>query len=140
MIELIYGGHGEGKTVEAVNRAASWVRTGGSVLFLTPTRYSASHVEQVADLVEHEVPEVRERFTAASVSHVGDVHARLAGVSPDRLLVVVDGASDLVASSLDDLRRAGVKPGLPELLALTFGFARTVEAKGFRVVVTVAGD
>lgn len=140
MIELIFGGRGEGKTVEAVNRAASWIRTGGSVLFLAPTRYSASHVEQVADLVEHEVPEVRERFTAASVSQLGDVHARLAGVTTERLLVVVDGASELVSASLDDLRKAGVKPTPRDVLSLTFAFARTVEAKGFRVVVTVASE
>ena len=140
MIELIFGGHGEGKTVEAVRRAASWVRTGGAVLFLTPTRYSASHVEQVADLVEHEVPEVRERFTAVGVANVADVHAKLNGQSRDGLLVVIDGASELVDYALEDLRKAGIRPGVQDMLDLTFALARSVEAKGYRVVVTLAGD
>ncbi len=140
MIEIISGGHGEGKTVEAVRRAASWLRTGGSVVFLTPTRYSASHVEQVADLIEHEVPGVRDRFTAIGVANLGEVEAKLAGLPTEGHLVVVDGASELVTRALEPLRGAGVTPGPTELLALTFAFARTIERKGYWVVVTLARD
>jgi hypothetical protein len=123
-----------------VRRAASWVRTGGSVLFLTTTRYPSSHVEQVADLVEHEVPGVRERFTAAGVASLAEVQARLVDLPRDGLLVVIDGASDLLAKGLEDLRRAGIKTGLSTMLPLTFDLARSVEAKGYHVVVTLGGE
>jgi hypothetical protein len=140
MIEIICGGHGEGKTVEAVHRAASWVRNGGTVFFLTPTRYSASHVEQVANLIEHEVPGAGPRFSAHGVANLAEVREKLADVPRDHLLVVVDGASDLIGEGLLELRRAGIRPGLQEMLALTFDFARSVEAMGYRVLVTLAAD
>ena len=140
MIEIICGGHGVGKTVEAVHRAASWVRNGGTVFFLTPTRYSASHVEQVANLIEREAPGSGGRFTAYGVANVSEVREKLAGVPRDHLLVVIDGASDLVGDGLEELRKAGVRPGLQEMLALTYGFARSVESQGYRVLVTLAAD
>lgn len=140
MIELIYGGRGEGKTVEAIRHAASWIRTGGSVLFLTTTRYSASHVEQVADLIGHEASQVRGRFTSWSVANIGEIHAKLDSTERDGLLVVIDGASELVDNVISDLRKSGVRPGLSEMLALTFALGRSIEARGFRVVLTLAGD
>lgn len=140
MIEIICGGHGEGKTVEAVHRAASWIRTGGTVFFLTPSRYSASHVEQISNLVEREAPGAGTRFTAFGVANLAEVQEKLANAPRDRLLVVVDGASDLVGNALGELRAVGIRPGLQEMLALTFDFGRALESQGYRVVVTLAAD
>jgi hypothetical protein len=83
---------------------------------------------------------VRERFTAAGVASLAEVQARLVDLPRDGLLVVIDGASDLLAKGLEDLRRAGVKAGPSTMLPLTFDLARSIEAKGYHVVVTLGGE